>query len=711
MSKPVILFIPVSSTKGIGEYTRSMILAETLLSENNNFDIHFIINKYVNYANDSPYKVHYSQHSATKDTPTVKAVMKQIRPDIVIFDCAGRSQQMAYAKSLGAKVIFISQHKRKRARGLKLQRLLNTDLHWVVQTNYAISKINWLSRIKLNLLSKPIPKNIGPILPKIDHHQTQKILSKYQLLSRQYYIFCSGSGGHKVKSQFAADIYYQSAVQFSQQHKIPSVVIFGPNYPNEIPKDNFVQCYRFIPSAEYIILLNEAKGCVISAGDTLLQSIELQRPCVAAPVSKDQPARLKICAAQGLLIPSKPTVQELCINASLLMNKKHYEAVKNRIKEIQPVCGLDIAIKDINRLSNLNILSKDKIIGIKNGKKHFLFFISQNYSYAILRPLQKEILAQGHQVKWFLFGDEVNKRYLSTEEEVLETVDEIIQYQPDASFVPGNVIPSFIPGVKVAVFHGFNVRKRNKSENVGHFRIRGCFDLYCTQGPNTTKRFQQLSKQYSFFDVVETGWPTMDPLFNQNAKRIDSRPTIIMCSTFTKNLTCAPHLYEQVKKLSRRSKWQWLVQFHPKMSKEIVNMYKQLSNENLQFIETDNVIPLLQAADVMLCDTSSILLMFILQGKPVVTFNGNNKGNHLINFTDRNELGNHLEYALSRPKELIEHIDLYNKQLHPYTDGQSSKRVLDATINFINSPIKPKKKKPLNLLRNFKIRRTLNYWR
>ena len=48
------------------------------------------------------------------------------------------------------------------------------------------------------------------------------------------------------------------------------------------------------------------------------------------------------------------------------------------------------------------------------------------------------------------------------------------------------------------------------------------------------------------------------------------------------------------------------MQFHPKMPTEWVTKYKALSNQNLTFIETDNVVPLLKVADVMLCDTSSV---------------------------------------------------------------------------------------------------------
>ena len=64
-------------------------------------------------------------------------------------------------------------------------------------------------------------------------------------------------------------------------------------------------------------------------------------------------------------------------------------------------------------------------------------FISQNYSYAILRPLQREILARGGEVKWFFYGDEVNQNFLRSDESCLETIDDVIQWQPDISYIPG----------------------------------------------------------------------------------------------------------------------------------------------------------------------------------------------------------------------------------------------------------------------------------
>ncbi len=347
--------------------------------------------------------------------------------------------------------------------------------------------------------------------------------------------------------------------------------------------------------------------------------------------------------------------------------------------------------------------------------RRYLMYISQNYSYAILRPLQQAILRADGEVCWFLEGKEVDANYLQSSEKKLNTIKEVKQYNPHAVFVPGNVVPDFIPGIKVGVFHGFNSGKLNRRGREDHFEIRGCFDLYCTQGTQTTTPFEQLAVQHGFFKVAETGWPTLDPLFDSNSfnpytKAQNTRPTILMCSTFSRNLSCAPLLYDEIKRMSQSGKWRWLIQFHPKMPQEVIDKYKALQSENLTFVETDNILPLLQAADIMLCDTSSVLLMFLLQHKPVVTFRNQQPMPHLLNVTNESEVENALEAALQKPQKLMAEIEKYAKFIHPYQDGLSSERVLEATNNLIDSNLEGLKRKPLNLLRKFKIRKKLNYW-
>jgi CDP-glycerol glycerophosphotransferase (TagB/SpsB family) len=340
--------------------------------------------------------------------------------------------------------------------------------------------------------------------------------------------------------------------------------------------------------------------------------------------------------------------------------------------------------------------------------RHYLFYISQNYSYAILRPLQKVIRERGDQVAWFLAGNEVDKQYLKNDETHLTTTSQVKNYSPRAVFVPGNVVPDFFPGVKVAVFHGFDARKWASDD---HYNIRGFFDLYCTQGPDTTSKFQQLSDSLNFFRVKETGWPKLDPFFTSPEEISPNKESVILyTSTFSRRLTSAPHLLETIKYISTKDNYQWLITFHPKMDKSTVEAYKNIQSDNLTFFETDNIIPLLIKADVMLCDTSSVLQEFLILNKPVVTYNNRQPDDCMIDVNRPEDLLPAIKKALGRPPELISKIQEYANELHPYRDGKSSERVLDAVDWFIEEGHKNLKRKPINLIRKIKIRKKLKYY-
>ena len=113
----------------------------------------------------------------------------------------------------------------------------------------------------------------------------------------------------------------------------------------------------------------------------------------------------------------------------------------------------------------------------------------------------------------------------------------------------------------------------------------------------------------------------------------------------------------------------------------------------------------------MFSDTTSAIPEFILQRKPVVTFRNNKPMPHLINIEKVEDIEKTIEKAFSYPNEVMKEIDDYIEFTHPYRDGKSSKRIVDATLAFLEKDRSYLKKKPLNLFRKFQMMKKLNYFK
>jgi CDP-glycerol glycerophosphotransferase (TagB/SpsB family) len=342
--------------------------------------------------------------------------------------------------------------------------------------------------------------------------------------------------------------------------------------------------------------------------------------------------------------------------------------------------------------------------------KRYLFFVSLPYSYSILRPLQEEIWRRGNETAWFI--EEPCEDCLEKNERRLRTIQEVMDYNPVAVFAPGNWVYDFFPGIKVQVFHGYAMKKRIEKID-DHFTIRDWFDIYCTQGPSSTPYFKELEKKYGYFKIYETGWCKVDPFFEKVKITAKDRPMILYSPTFSRKITSAPYLLETITQLIKTKPWDWTITFHPKLDNpELVQQYKQLAetHNNVVFCSNDGL-NTFRKIDVLLCDSSSIIVEVMLLEKPVVTFRNTHPGNFLINVLQEEEVGDAIEKALTRPAGLMENIRAYTAHHEAHRDGQNSARVLDAVDDFILNCKGRIKKKPLNLFRKIKLRLKIKYYK
>lgn len=286
-----ILFIPVSSPKGIGEYMRSRILADAFAKHWPGSDIRFMLSKRAPYTQSCPYQTKLTDRSPTLHNDIVNGYISEFKPDLVIFDASGRRSQLKHAKREGATTIFIAQHDRKIRKGMRLSRLINTDLFWIAQPEFTVSPIRAFDRLKLRLLNKQPPRHLGCFFAIPTEQEIATTLNKYQLEKNNYIFVSAGSGAHFVSDNSSAALRFHNATEASCL-PLKKVQVWGDNFTQEIPKSDHDINIKSLKNSEFIALLMHSKIALINGGDTLLQALALKKKFLAIPVSADQPHRI-----------------------------------------------------------------------------------------------------------------------------------------------------------------------------------------------------------------------------------------------------------------------------------------------------------------------------------------------------------------------------------------------------------------------------------
>ncbi len=335
-----------------------------------------------------------------------------------------------------------------------------------------------------------------------------------------------------------------------------------------------------------------------------------------------------------------------------------------------------------------------------------ILFCQNAYAFGIMAPIRDVLVADSHEFLWYI-PKKLLEVFPNKKENFTTSILDLQLYHSDVIFVPGNEVPYYLRGLKVQIFHGLAGEKK------GHFRIRHYFDLYLTQGPYFTKKFNEFKSKYRDFDVIETGWPKLD-VYGQNLNTFKSEKqrilrahntnTIILYApTFSPSLTSAPFLIKEIEKLAVTTGFVVIIKFHDLMVQNWIRAYKRLSDKvpNIIFEEEKNIVKFLLQADILVSDTSSVIYEFLLLDKPVISYRNIAEN---IQWDDSKNYSELTEKVLDNLKNdpFAEQRNLVNQQFHPYKDGKSAQRMLSAVKQHIAQNGVPEKRK-LSVARKLKI--------
>ncbi len=335
-------------------------------------------------------------------------------------------------------------------------------------------------------------------------------------------------------------------------------------------------------------------------------------------------------------------------------------------------------------------------------------FCENRYAIDILKPLQDYVASHSlpHEVLWYIHKPKIDSFVYADQVKWTNSMQELYDFSPEAVFVPGNIVPYYLPGVKIQVFHGYAAEKKD------HWIIRRYFDTYFTQGPYFTSHFQALAKKYGDFEVLETGWTKQDwikaNLHTYDAERkallqkSGKERIILYAPTFSPKLTSLPYLKEELGQLARERNALLVMKFHPLTHQSWVDEYREWAStrDDSIFIDKgENVTKYQLMADVLVSDTSSTIYEFLLLSRPVITLGAIAKEIYWQNITDPSQLIAAYDQALNDP-DAIAKRQWVVQNYDPYLDGNVCQRMIAGAEDYIRRHGVPDKRH-LNLWRKY----------
>ena len=297
-----VLFVPVSGPSGMGEFARARSIADAMLAQHPGIGIHFLLHRAAPYATGFQHPATLLPASPTLCTREVIEVIERLRPRIVIFDNAGRTPQLRAAKRVGATVVYVSSRSRQRYKAFRLRWMRLIDEHWISYPQLIAGAPTLIERWKLRWLARPALHYLDTVLAPAEESAADDLLADFGL--PDIVIVPGGGSQFHDASMTPARFAEWGAALANRGHRV--VFVAGPSFTLELPQTSHFRTVRSVPGGALHALLARSQAVLVNGGDTLLQALALDKPCIAIPIAGDQAERIARCAAQGVVLSPKP---------------------------------------------------------------------------------------------------------------------------------------------------------------------------------------------------------------------------------------------------------------------------------------------------------------------------------------------------------------------------------------------------------------------
>lgn len=327
----------------MGEFARSLAIARAVASRWPAADIHFLVSRQAPYSDSVPFAATLLPSSPTLNSPLVIQKMAQWRPDIVVFDNAGRSSQLRAARRVRAGVVYISARARQRRKAFRMRWMRCIDEHWIAYPEFIAGRLNWLERLKIDVLKRPRVSFLDVIAARAGAGESP------HPEPCPYALFVPGGGTGHPGADDAVQCFVATARALAAQGVRCWVV--GARPAEEAGATGMLRILAPVPQAQLMQFMGGAQLLVTNGGSTLLQGIALGCACIGVPIAKDQPQRIERCVAAGVARSAPLAVGPMtAATAELWRDEAARRSLKECAAALQLHDGIDIALQGLERL-------------------------------------------------------------------------------------------------------------------------------------------------------------------------------------------------------------------------------------------------------------------------------------------------------------------------------------------------------------------------
>jgi hypothetical protein len=323
--------------------------------------------------------------SPTYHSAAVIELLEKWRPDIVIFDNAGRTAQLRAARASGARVIYISARRRQRRKAFRLSWMRLLDEHWIAYPQFIAGPPGFFERLKLKMAGRPIVRYLDVIMSPADPAQRGAVLARAGCPAGDFVLVVPGGGTGHPGADEAADRFIAAAralaasgaatvyvgpipghtlADASAQGGPDASAHGGPDAsahgePDASGRSRAIDPARDpnwhrlgpLPQAELAQLMRSSRLIVANGGSTLLQAIACGRACIAVPIARDQFERTRLCVAAGVAVAA--TLDEASIIGAarrLMGDEPQRAALAGRAAGLELADGVEVAVRALGDL-------------------------------------------------------------------------------------------------------------------------------------------------------------------------------------------------------------------------------------------------------------------------------------------------------------------------------------------------------------------------